>query len=71
MAPATWQTPPHKPIGDFHREITTSSRDAQKYFDQDKALAFGFSHAESVRSFRAKFEIIWRKSDNQIDGSRI
>ncbi|MEQ9437214.1 hypothetical protein [Hyphomonas sp.] len=40
-------------MGDFHREITTSSADAQKYFDQGMVLAFGFNHAESIRSFRA------------------
>ena len=40
-------------MGDFHREITTSDPDAQKYFDQGMVLAFGFNHAESIRSFRA------------------
>jgi tetratricopeptide (TPR) repeat protein len=40
-------------MGTFHREITTSSPDAQKYFDQGMVLAFGFNHAESIRSFRA------------------
>lgn len=40
-------------MGDFHREISTSSADAQKYFDQGMVLAFGFNHAESIRSFKA------------------
>ena len=40
-------------MGDFHREITTSSPDVQRYFDQGMVLAFGFNHAESIRSFRA------------------
>jgi tetratricopeptide (TPR) repeat protein len=40
-------------MGDFHREITTASPDAQTYFDQGMVLAFGFNHAESIRSFRA------------------
>lgn len=40
-------------MGDFHRPITTSSPDAQKYFDQGMVLSFGFNHAESIRSFRA------------------
>ena len=40
-------------MGDFHREITTASPDAQAYFDQGMVLAFGFNHAESIRSFRA------------------
>jgi tetratricopeptide (TPR) repeat protein len=40
-------------MGTFHREITTANPDAQKYFDQGMVLAFGFNHAESIRSFRA------------------
>ncbi|MAN66678.1 hypothetical protein [uncultured Hyphomonas sp.] len=40
-------------MGDFHRPITTSNPYAQKYFDQGMVLAFGFNHAESIRSFRA------------------
>lgn len=40
-------------MGEFHRDITTSDPDAQKYFDQGMVLAFGFNHAESIRSFRA------------------
>ncbi len=40
-------------MGDFHRAITTASPNAQKYFDQGMVLAFGFNHAESIRSFKA------------------
>ena len=40
-------------MGDYHREISTSDPDAQRYFDQGMVLAFGFNHAESIRSFRA------------------
>lgn len=40
-------------MGDFHMPITTSHPDAQRYFDQGMVLAFGFNHAESIRSFRA------------------
>ncbi|MEZ6001408.1 tetratricopeptide repeat protein [Hyphomonas sp.] len=40
-------------MGAFHRPVTTASEDAQKYFDQGMVLAFGFNHAESIRSFRA------------------
>ncbi len=40
-------------MGDFHRVITTSDPGAQRYFDQGMVLAFGFNHAESIRSFRA------------------
>ena len=44
-------------MGNFHREITTSSPDAQKYFDQGMVLAFGFNHAGSIRSFKAAQEL--------------
>ncbi|WP_265571335.1 hypothetical protein [Sphingomicrobium nitratireducens] len=40
-------------MGDYHRDITTSSELAQRYFDQGMVLAFGFNHAEAIRSFRA------------------
>ena len=40
-------------MGDYHMPITTADRDAQRYFDQGMVLAFGFNHAESIRSFRA------------------
>ncbi len=40
-------------MGEYHRPITTSDPGAQRYFDQGMVLAFGFNHAEAVRSFRA------------------
>jgi tetratricopeptide (TPR) repeat protein len=40
-------------MGDYHREITTTDPGAQRYFDQGMVLAFGFNHAEAIRSFRA------------------
>ncbi len=40
-------------MGDYHMQITTADFDAQRYFDQGMVLAFGFNHAESIRSFRA------------------
>jgi len=40
-------------MGAYHRPITGISADAQRYFDQGMVLAFGFNHAESIRSFRA------------------
>ncbi len=39
-------------IGPLHMPISTDVPMAQKYFDQALTLAFGFNHAESVRSFR-------------------
>ncbi len=40
-------------MGSHHHPITTSDRDAQRYFDQGLIIDFAFNHAESVRSFRA------------------
>lgn len=37
----------------FHRTIDTKDPGAQRYFDQGMMLAFGFNHAEAIRSFRA------------------
>ena len=39
-------------IGSLHFPISTSNPRAQKYFDQALTLAFGFNHAEAVRSFK-------------------
>ena len=39
-------------IGPLHLPISTDVPLAQKYFDQALTLAFGFNHAEAVRSFR-------------------
>lgn len=38
-------------LGDFHRKVTTSSGEAQKYFDQGMRLLWAFNHDESTRSF--------------------
>ena len=38
-------------LGNFHRPITTSSKDAQAYFDQGMRLLWAFNHDESSRSF--------------------
>jgi tetratricopeptide (TPR) repeat protein len=40
-------------MGEFHRVIDTKDPGAQRYFDQGMVLAFGFNHAEAIRSFRA------------------
>jgi tetratricopeptide (TPR) repeat protein len=39
-------------LGTYHHPITTSSPEAQRYFDQGMVLSFGFNHAEAERSFR-------------------
>jgi tetratricopeptide (TPR) repeat protein len=38
-------------LGNFHRGVTTSSREAQAYFDQGMRLLWAFNHDESSRSF--------------------
>lgn len=40
-------------MGDFNHPITTSNPLAQRFFNQGMVLAFGFNHAESIRSFKA------------------
>lgn len=39
-------------LGTHGYKVTTSSADAQRYFNQGLVLAYGFNHAEAVRSFR-------------------
>jgi tetratricopeptide (TPR) repeat protein len=38
-------------LGTFHRQVTTSSPEAQRYFDQGMRLMYAFNHDESTRSF--------------------
>ena len=44
-------------LGNVHRPITTSSPEAQKYFDQGLALMWGFNHDEATRSFAKAAEL--------------
>jgi tetratricopeptide (TPR) repeat protein len=44
-------------LGDSHRRITTSSPEAQKYFDQGMRFAYAFNHDEATRSFARAAEI--------------
>jgi len=44
-------------MGDHHFEITTTSEEAQQFFDQALVLAYGFNHAEAARSFRQAIEL--------------
>ncbi|KYC35050.1 hypothetical protein WA1_09955 [Scytonema hofmannii PCC 7110] len=41
-----------KNLGNHHYSISTSSKLAQRYFDQGLVLAYGFNHAMAVRSFQ-------------------
>src|SRR5262245_9617867 len=45
--------PLFKDMGEFHRVIDSKDAGAQRYFDQGMVLAFGFNHAEAIRSFHA------------------
>lgn len=48
--PAT--TPPlYSGLGDFARKITTTSPDAQRYFNQGLCFLFAFNHDEAIRAF--------------------
>lgn len=38
-------------LGDFHRKVSTSSVQAQQYFDQGMRYLWAFNHDESTRSF--------------------
>ena len=38
-------------LGPHHHPITTSSPEAQRYFDQGLVLTFGFNHEAAIRSF--------------------
>jgi tetratricopeptide (TPR) repeat protein len=40
-------------LGDYHREISTRSTEAQRYFDQGLRLVYGFNHDEAQRAFEA------------------
>jgi tetratricopeptide (TPR) repeat protein len=42
----------HKGFGNYHREVTTGSPEAQRYFDQGIQLLYGFNHDEAIRSFQ-------------------
>jgi tetratricopeptide (TPR) repeat protein len=39
-------------LGDLHFAVTTSSKEAQQFFDQGLRLIYGFNHWEAIQSFR-------------------
>ncbi|WP_176736945.1 tetratricopeptide repeat protein [Oligoflexus tunisiensis] len=47
------QAPIFSNLGTWQHPISTSSKEAQKFFNQALILAFGFNHAEAERSFLA------------------
>lgn len=54
-------TPPAVPLftgtGSHTRQVTTSSVEAQRYFDQGLAFLYAFNHDEAIRSFQAAAEL--------------
>ena len=44
-------------VGDVHHPVSTSSAEAQRFFDQGLALVYGFNHDEAVRSFMRAAEL--------------
>ena len=46
------RVPLYDNVGALHHEITTSSPDAQRYFDQGLRLSYAFNHGEAIRAFR-------------------
>jgi hypothetical protein len=44
-------------LGNFHRKASTSSADAQAYFDQGMRLIWAFNHDEATRSFAKAAEL--------------
>jgi tetratricopeptide (TPR) repeat protein len=71
-APAATDTMPHVPasvadwargamlfegLGNVHRPVTTSSAEAQKYFDQGFRFMWAFNHDEATRSFAKAAEL--------------
>jgi tetratricopeptide (TPR) repeat protein len=44
-------------LGDLTRKVTTTSPEAQRYFDQGLAFLYAFNHDEAIRSFRRAAEL--------------
>ncbi|MFY9341499.1 MAG: hypothetical protein WAT39_03340, partial [Planctomycetota bacterium] len=44
-------------LAGYHRAVTTSSAEAQRFFDQGLVLCFGFNHEEAIRCFDHAIEL--------------
>jgi tetratricopeptide (TPR) repeat protein len=44
-------------LGSLHRNVTTRSAEAQRYFDQGLRLTYAFNHGEAIRSFTRATEL--------------
>ena len=51
------QMPLLEGLGDWRHRITTSSPEAQRYFDQGLRLTYAFNHDEAVRSFERAVQL--------------
>ena len=51
-SPASGPVPLYDNLGTHHHEVTTTSHEAQRYFDQGLRLIYGFNHDEAERAFR-------------------
>ena len=51
------KTPLFDNLGSLTHDITTSSPEAQRYFNQGFTLSYAFNHAEAIRSFRQALAI--------------
>jgi tetratricopeptide (TPR) repeat protein len=50
------EVPLHYDVGVVHMEITTSSPEAQVWFDRGLGLAYGFNHEEAITCFQRALE---------------
>ena len=53
LADQTAAVPLFDNLGSHHHPITTTSEQAQRYFDQGLRLVYAFNHEEAIRSFEA------------------
>jgi tetratricopeptide (TPR) repeat protein len=53
LADQTAAPPLFDNLGSLHHPITTTSEQAQRYFDQGLRLIYAFNHEEAIRSFEA------------------
>ena len=44
-------------LGSLHHPITTTSEQAQRYFDQGLRLVYAFNHEEAIRSFESAAQL--------------
>jgi tetratricopeptide (TPR) repeat protein len=44
-------------LGSFHHQVSTTKREAQRFFDQGLTLVYAFNHEAAVRSFKRAAEL--------------